>query len=358
MENVSAQIKLLRISKNLNIQEACRLTKIDQALFSKYEAGKRMPSEKHLKDIAIGLEGDYNKLRKSFLVEKIVDLLFDEDDTSEIFQVAEERIEYQANLSKRTFFPVLPNSISEKLLYADELKAQWLAKKPLNGTQLLKMKEYFNIKYTFDSNRIEGNTLTLQETQLVINEGITIGGKSMREHLEAINHAEAIGFIDEMVNGREDLTKRNLLDIHRLILKSIDAENAGKYRSVPVRISGSEHLPPEPYLIEKRMEDYFINYSVSKKKLHPIILAANVHEHLVNIHPFIDGNGRTSRLLMNFILIKNGFCLTILKGDLNSRLKYYKALEIAQINKNYDVFYELIVDCAIEALKEHLSLVN
>lgn len=185
----------------------------------------------------------------------------------------------------------------------------------MSGIQLEKLKEYFCVRYTFDSNRIEGNTLTLQETHLVINEGITIGGKSVREHLEAINHADAIEWLHGLVLGQEEVNRRNLLDLHRLILRSIDMENAGRYRQVPVRISGSEHIPPEPYLLEKMMEDFFLYYEKLRKILHPIILATEIHERLVSIHPFIDGNGRTARLLMNFILMRSGYTVVILKGD-------------------------------------------
>jgi Fic family protein len=219
------------------------------------------------------------------------------------------------------------------------------------------MQEYFNIKYTYDSNRIEGNTLTLQETQLVVNEGFTISGKSMREHLEAVNHAEAIDFMTGLANGSEEIDKRNLLDIHYLILKSIDSRNAGKYRSVPVRISGSEHLPPQPFMLEKLMEDYFIHYESRKNKMHPVILAAEMHERLVSIHPFIDGNGRTSRLIMNLILLRNGYTIAILKGDNDSRIAYYKALDKVQTSNDPSFFYDLILDRIKDSLEEHLAMV-
>ena len=219
------------------------------------------------------------------------------------------------------------------------------------------MKEYFAIKYTFDSNRIEGNTLTLQETQLVVNEGGTIGGKSMREHLEAINHSEAVDFVADLLVGKEDITKRNLLEIHRLVLKSIDNENSGRYRNVPVRISGSEHVPPQPFLVDKMMEDFFIHYERQKRILHPILLAAEMHERLVTIHPFVDGNGRTSRLLMNFILLKNGYTLTILKGDPSSKANYFKSLEAVQVQNDPNQFYDLIAERVIASLEEHLEMV-
>lgn len=351
-EKINSKRKVLGITINTLSSQ----TGIDQALLSKYENNQRIPSESHLKSLALALNENYADLRKLFVAEKIYNLLEYEDNALEIMQVAEARVEY---LTSRNVFklPEIEKSVAEKLKIADDLKQNWTKSKPLNQTQLHKMKEYFSIKYTFDSNRIEGNTLTLQETQLVVNEGITIGGKSMREHLEAINHSEAVDFVIDLLVGKEDLSKRNLLEIHRLVLKSIDNENAGKYRSVPVRISGSEHVPPQPYLIEKMMEDFFIHYEKQKRMLHPILLAAEMHERLATIHPFVDGNGRTSRLLMNFILLKNGYTLTVLKGDPISKMKYFKALEDVQVNNNPNAFYELITDRAINSLTEHLEMV-
>jgi Fic family protein len=329
---------------------------IDQALLSKYENDQRVPSEAHLKSLSESLQIEYTELRKYYLAEKIYSLLEYENNPREILQAAEDRVEYLT--SKNVFqLPELTTSVQEKLKKADELKNSWSDKKPLNQTQLHKMKEYFAIKYTFDSNRIEGNTLTLQETQLVVNEGVTIGGKSMREHLEAINHSEAVDFVADLLVGKEDITKRNLLEIHRLVLKSIDNENSGKYRNVPVRISGSEHVPPQPFLIDKMMEDFFIHYGRQKRILHPILLAAEMHERLVTIHPFVDGNGRTSRLLMNFILLKNGYTLTILKGDPSSKASYFKSLEAVQVQNDPNQFYDLIAERVIASLEEHLEMV-
>lgn len=353
MENV---IKRFRKKHHLTMLDLSTKTAIDQALLSKYENGKRLPSEKHLKALAFALDADFEELNKIFLAEKIAQLVRYEPNALEILAVAETRIEYLKSDQSLTT-PVLDEMINNKLEKVDQLKKEWQEKRPLNQTQLKKMQEYFHIKYTYDSNQIEGNTLTYQETSLIIQEGITISGKSMVEHLEAINHADAVDFVGELVSGKEDITKRSLLEIHRLVLKSIDQENAGKLRSVPVRISGSKHEPPQPFLLDKLMEDYFLHYANQKKKLHPVIMAAEMHERLVSIHPFIDGNGRTSRLIMNFILLKNGYTVTSLKGDLESRMRYYKALTQAQKNNKPTAFYNLIIDRLIDSLEEHLSLV-
>ena len=219
-----------------------------------------------------------------------------------------------------------------------------------------KVAKAFDIEYTYESNKIEGNTLTLQETALVIEKGLTIGGKSLNEHLEAINHAFAIDFIKELAQKNEPITEHNVLQIHSLILQGIDNANAGKYRNVQVMISGAKHIPPQPYLVPKEMENLFIWYNENKDKLHPIELSAEMHERLVTIHPFIDGNGRTSRLLMNLILLQNGFPIAILKGDTESRLRYYSALETAQTEGNKKPFIKLIADNVRETMERIINV--
>lgn len=154
--------------------------------------------------------------------------------------------------------------------------------------------EALEIEYTYDSNRIEGNTLTLHETDMVVNKGITIAGKGLKEHLEAINHKEAIDFIKNIAQKKEPISERVLLDIHAIVLHSIDKDNAGKCRRVPVIISGSKHIPPQPYLLQPKMDELFQWYEANKDSMHPVVLAAQMHEKLVSVHPFIDGNGRTA----------------------------------------------------------------
>lgn len=247
-------------------------------------------------------------------------------------------------------------NIQTLLTEADKLKSELneLRSKLDNHT----ITEALEIEFTYESNRIEGNTLTLRETAMVINEGITIGGKALREHLEAINHKEAILLVEDIVAQQIAFSEYILKQIHALILHGIDRENAGIYRRVPVMISGSQHIPPQPYLLQPLMADYFIFYEENKETLHPIILAAEMHERLVTIHPFIDGNGRTSRLIMNLLLLQNGFPLAILKGDYDSRMKYYNALENVQTQKDKTDFFELILETVISNLKKYIQVLS
>ena len=241
------------------------------------------------------------------------------------------------------------------LIEIDTLKSRL---QPYRHLQSDKVTRAFELEYTYESNRIEGNTLTLQETALVVEKGLTIGGKSLQEHLEAINHTHAIDYIKTLVQDTTSFTETALLNIHKLILQSIDNANAGTYRKVQVMISGAKHVPPQPYLVAKQMEDFFIWYNANKTTLHPVVLSAGLHEKLVTVHPFIDGNGRTSRLLMNLVLLQHGYPIAILKGDAQSRLQYYAALEAAQTNNNTQPFLLLIANNVKETLQRILQVLG
>ena len=247
------------------------------------------------------------------------------------------------------------DSFSGILKQLSHLKAELDQSRPMDNATI---QEALDIEYTYESNRIEGNTLTLQETQMVIEKGLTISGKSLNEHLEAINHKEAIDFIKDIVKNESELTESSLKQIHAIVLKSIDKANAGVYRTVPVMISGSTFLPPQPYLLNKLMEEYFHFYQENKTVLHPVVLAAEMHERLVTIHPFIDGNGRTSRLVMNLILLQQGYPIANIKGDYESRLKYYAALEKAQVHKERSEFILLIAEVVKRSLERYLSILQ
>jgi len=217
----------------------------------------------------------------------------------------------------------------------DEAKALIDKHRPLSKGIISRLHTEMLVEWTYNSNAIEGNTLTLQETKLVLLEGITVRNKSLSEYLETINHRDAIEFVEELAESKHKITERNIREIHSLILKEIDSEYAGKYRDINVRISGSSHNPPNALKVKELMRQF------SKTQLntteHPVVEAALAHHRLVSIHPFIDGNGRTARLLMNLILIKRGFFpAVILKND---RLKYYEVLEKAHKGKVDDFIF-------------------
>ncbi len=240
--------------------------------------------------------------------------------------------------------------------YFDEvnnLKKELDSKRPLPKETLKSLRESINLEWTYNSNGIEGNTLTLRETQVVL-EGITIGGKSIKEHLEAINHEHAILYLDDLVKDKNPINEWNIKSIHQLILKGIDNDNAGQYRKENVTIKGAVHVPPDYLQLPELMEKLIINYN-TWNKYHPIIKASLLHGELVKIHPFVDGNGRTSRLLMNLDLMNSGYLPVIIKKE--SRLKYYEALDKAHTTDNYTDFVKLVNKLEVEMLKKYLALV-
>lgn len=234
----------------------------------------------------------------------------------------------------------------------DSLKKELDSKRPIPKETLKSLRESINLEWTYNSNGIEGNTLTLRETQVVL-EGITVGGKSIKEHLEAINHEKAILFLDDLVKDNEPISEWNIKNIHQLILKDIDNENAGRYRKENVTIKGATHIPPDYLKVPELMGKLILTYN-TWSEYHPIIQAALLHGELVKIHPFVDGNGRTSRLLMNLVLMNNGYNPVIIKKE--SRLKYYEALDKAHITGNYTDFVKLVTKLEIEMLNKYLEL--
>lgn len=253
----------------------------------------------------------------------------------------------------------MTENITKKLAEVDVLKAELTAMRPLPPEALAKIQEAWDIENTYESNRIEGNTLTLQETALVVNEGVTVSGKSMREHLEAINHVEAIEYIKDIAKQDVEISERTIKDIHAIILRGINRRETGVYRSAPVIITGSTHTPPQPYLVPKKMEEFLETFrKMEANKVHPVLIAAYLHDELVHIHPFIDGNGRTSRLLMNLYLLRNGYTLVTLKGNDEARLAYYAALESSHVNNSPEAFQLLIIEAEKQSLEKYLALMR
>ncbi|MGM9849686.1 MAG: Fic family protein [Bacilli bacterium] len=234
----------------------------------------------------------------------------------------------------------------------DELNKKLNSKRPIPKDTLKSLKESINLEWTYNSNGIEGNTLTLRETQVVL-EGITVGGKSIKEHLEVINHEKAILFLDDLVNDKEIINEWNIKNIHQLILKYIDDENAGRYRTENVTIKGAVHVPPDYLMVPELMEMLVLKYK-DWDKYHPIIKAALLHGELVKIHPFIDGNGRTSRLVMNLSLMNSGYLPVIIKKE--KRLDYYNALDKAHTTGDYTDFVKLVNELEIEMINKYLEL--
>lgn len=211
----------------------------------------------------------------------------------------------------------------------DKKKAAIDQARPLPKIILDKLTEYLDIEWIYNSNAIEGNTMTRQETMLILKEGLTISGKSMREHLEVTNHKNAVDYLDELLRKVEPITQDDIKKIHSLVLEGINNLYAGKYRDVEVYISGSDVKLPLPEKLTAMMLEFsrWLMDLQENQDLHPVRFAAQAHFKLVDIHPFVDGNGRTARLLMNFILMKYGYPIAIFECETEKRKAYYSALE-------------------------------
>ena len=232
----------------------------------------------------------------------------------------------------------------------DFKKQQLDKKRPLPPNLVENLDKWFSLELTYTSNALEGNTLTRQETAVVLEKGITIGKKTLREHLEVINHEKAINFIGALVHDK-CISESQLLDLHALVLNGIDNPNAGRYRDVPVRISGSATILPAPRKVPKLMEDFFKDVVNGDK--HPVTRAALTHYELVTIHPFIDGNGRSARLLMNLVLMQHGYPPAIIRTQ--DRLRYLQLLEQAQTQDLTEPFLQFIYSSVSRSLDIYLK---
>lgn len=256
-------------------------------------------------------------------------------------------------------FYIVLSTISIMNLIDERIHERIIAKKlemdslrPLSKEAVRRLQEAMEIEYTYHSNAIEGNRLTLRETQLVIREGITIGGKSLRDHLEAQNHPKAISYIENLKN--RDLGESDILEIHKIIFSGI-LENAGNYRNSQVYIEGSDYMPPPAFEVPALMKELLEWLKKNPDELRPIEVAAVFHYKFVSIHPFDDGNGRVGRLLMNLLLLKHGYPFTVVRNY--DRRRYYDTLKKAD-NGNLEPFVNFIARCVEESLHLYLNAIE
>jgi Fic family protein len=210
----------------------------------------------------------------------------------------------------------------------------------------------------YQSNAIEGNTLTLRETELVVAHGITIGGKPLKDHLEAINLAAALEYVRILVTDRLPLANDVLLRLHHMVLTRIDDANAGRFRRDPVRITGAMHIPPSPARVPELMDQLWQRYEATRDTTHPVLVAAELHERIAGIHPFIDGNGRTARLAMNIHLMQRGYPLVSIAPEHASRLAYYAALDAAHTGQDPEAFRVYIMERVRDTLGHYLRILR
>lgn len=224
--------------------------------------------------------------------------------------------------------------------------------RPLPAAAVRSLEAWFRVELTYTSNALEGNTLSRRETAVVLEKGLTVGGKTLQEHLEATNHARAIDFVATLVESQQAVSEHDILRLHELVLEGIDDANAGRYRTVAVRIAGSTVVLPNPRRVPELMRE-FAGWLGSGPGLHPVACAAEAHFRLVSIHPFVDGNGRTARLLMNCLLMMRGYPPAIIRP--RDRTAYLGALETAQLGGPRTTYESLVVRAVDRSLDIYLD---
>lgn len=243
-----------------------------------------------------------------------------------------------------------------KKLLEDKLK-KLNTLRPISSSLLEKLKERFEIEMTYNSNAIEGNTLTLKETYWVIQQGITVKGKPLKDHLEAKNHKEALDFLYELIEHKNasTISEHLIKNFHSLVIQDIDKRIAGQYRNRDVFITGTDHKPPSSIEVPNQMHEMVKWAKSNIKKMNIVEFSAILHHQFVHIHPFEDGNGRTGRLLMNIFLMAYGFPLVIIRK--NDRQKYYRVLAEAD-NGNYKPIVQFIAQAVLQSLNIYLDVLT
>lgn len=226
--------------------------------------------------------------------------------------------------------------------------------RPLTPAEVEAIKEVFLVEHTYNSNAIEGNTLTLQETALVL-QGVTIDKKPLKDHLEAVGYKEAFQYVEELAKQDKDLSEYDIKSIHNLVLAD-RPEDRGTFRRVNVRIAGALTNPVQPYLIEPKIEELLNNYKVWSETMHIVERVAIFHLQFESIHPFIDGNGRTGRLIMNLQLIKEG--LPAINIKFADRRKYYDAFDEYSRTGSTEAMINLVGEAVISRLREMIEMIQ
>ncbi|WP_407888228.1 Fic family protein [Scytonema sp. NUACC26] len=252
---------------------------------------------------------------------------------------------------------LLPNmTLSDKFQQVDRLKAWLDSFRPLPTTVVAELKKLYDVRFTYNSNAIEGNTLTQSETALVLETGITIGGKTLREHLEVIGHKDAIDYIEQLAQNSTPIGEWEIKQIHNLILRAISPEEAGCYRQLDVTVVGTEYVYPPYHLLNDLMVEFVTWLNSAETTIqHPIQFAAEAHLRFVSIYPFRDGNGRTGRLLMNLLLLRSGYPIAVISNQVG---KAYTDAVVEGQQNNISPLLELLLDAAQQSLIEMLHILS
>ncbi|PIF70669.1 helix-turn-helix domain-containing protein [Flavobacterium sp. 2] len=330
-------LKNAREQKELKTREVAQLLGIDQALISKFESGTRKPTKEQISKLAALLEIDYETLMIAWLKEKILYEIGNEEFALKALLLAEQEIQNNNKKLNPETFPSIKSLLDE----IETLKNKILS---FQHFDLHRISKILELEFISEINKMNGNSLTFQETKAVINEGLMIAGKNMQEHLEAVNLNDAIGYIKDINQKKLPISEKDLLAVHNLIFRGIKIENSGKYKEEPIII--------------KEMNLFFNWYETNKTNMHPLLLATEAHLKIMSIGPFENGNIQIANLLMNWILLKSGFVFAVIKGNEEEINDYLSTLEFAQNKNDKSLFINYILQKEKENLLHAITLVH
>lgn len=330
-------LKNAREQKGIKTRELAQLSQIDQALISKFESGARKPTKDQIIKLSQLLEIDYETLMVAWLKEKILYEIGDEEFALKALLLAEQEIQK----NKKEIDSVILSSNQTILDEIENLKDKLLS---FNHFQLRQIFKSFELEFIFQNVNSNGNSLTLEEIKSVINDGLTISGKSMSEHLEAINFQEISTYIKDLSQKKIVFAEKEFLLIHNLLFKGLKFENAGKYKNDP--------------LIIREMNLLFNWYETHRNSLNPIILASEIYLKILDINPFEKGNLQIANIIMNWILLQNNYVYALTQTDVNTSDEYFTALDEYKINNNKSAFINYILKIEKENLNNAITLIN
>lgn len=326
-------LKTAREKKGLKTREIAQILKIDQALISKFESGARKPTKEQVLKLASLLEIDLEKILVLWLKEKILHEIKDEKFSLEALKLVEKELLNTSLIQPKT------NSNLQKIF--DEIAVLQKQLTSLNPFELRRITKQIELELTFECNRINGNSLTFDETKLVINEGIIIEEKPMKEHLETINFYESVQYCKDLIQKKTRFTEKELLELNGILLRGIETKISNHYAEKET---------------SKEIELFFKWFESSLPTIPPIILAAEAHLKIMAILPFKNYNNQIALLLMNFVLLQSGLHFAILKGDALNKEKYIATLEESLIENKTIQFVTYIAQLEKDSLNYALSL--
>lgn len=329
-------LKNAREQQDLKTREVAQLLGIDQALISKFESGTRKPTKDQIAKLSQLLKIDYETLIIAWLKEKILYEIGNEEFALKALILAEQEIQN----NQKTSHSILATVQST----LDEIDALKNKIQSFNHFDLHRISKILELEFISESNRINGNSLTFEETKSVINEGVTIAGKSMQEHFAAVNLQEALGYVKELNQKKISVNEKEVLLLHTLILRGIKPENAGNFKN--------------DTLITSEMNLFFNWYETTKNNMHPVLLAAEAHLKMMSISAFDNGNVQISNLIMNWILLQNGYVYATIQGNEKAVDAYLLVLEKCQNSKDPSAFIAYILNIEKENLLRAIELVN